>query len=271
MLTAGRHFFVLAAALGLAAFVAPARVVAAGPALPSAFVNDLMRDPEYASCARELNRSPATFARTNLRVTPLVLKTGEHMLTVTMLDAACICAGSTCKYAIYQRMPNATWRQVLDARTMNAAVALPDGTARVDGHETMSTIDQLVYVWDGSMFDFAPERSERFDTRFGQKPYRTLLRFPSGASNLTHASAAYGSFGDAYAFAARAGQEVMLRVRSTAKLFPIELFYGPGDSSTLKLAHDGSTRLPITGTYEFSVDPSVPGERAAYRLTLSIR
>jgi hypothetical protein len=230
-----------------------------------------MRDPAYAACAAESGLGAAAYVRAKLGVMPLVLRSGERMLTVSPREDSCLCRNSSCKYTIYLRTRDASWRQVLDTYTMSAAVARTDGSVRLDGHASVNTIDQLVYAWDGSQYDFRPDRSEEYDVGVGAKPYLITLRFAPHHSSLSRSGVAYGTFGDSYAFAARAGQRVVLTIDSRGKLEPIVLSYGSNLSSEIYLDRSGTAQLPVTGRYEFLVDPSVPGERTAYRLMLSIR
>jgi hypothetical protein len=246
-------------------------VLAAPSPPPAALIEALMRDPEYAACTSESNRTPSAFARSALRIEPLLLRSGEQMMTVSVLDSPCLTRNSVTRYTIYERLPDATWRQVLDTQTMSDGVARTDGSVLVDGHETAETIDQLTYAWDGSEYDFRPDRSLRDDVSFGVRPFQISLQFARGASSLTRTAAAYGGLGDSYVFSARAGQRATLRLRSDSRFLPVGFYYGPGSETELALDRTGSARLPVTGTYDFFVDPVRQDELAAYRLTLSIR
>jgi hypothetical protein len=264
--------FALAGAFALGPLPAsPGLRAAADTAAPAGFVLTLIRDPRYAACVTESGLPPAMYARTKLRVESFVLRSGERMLAVSMRDEACLCNNSSCKFTIYVRTPDARWRQVLDTYTMNDAVVRTDGTVQVDEHESVDTIAQLVYAWDGSQYDFLPDRSHEFDVGYGAKPYRTMLHFAPHRDSLTRSGVAYGTFGDSYAFIARAGQVVSLRTESRAALDPITLWYGHDARSKLQVGAGSTARLPVNGTYEFLVGPAVAGQTAHYRLWLTIR
>jgi len=269
---ASKAAFALAGALALGLSPASPGLGAATEAdAPAGFVSTLLRDPRYAACATASGLSPASYVRTKLRVEPLVLRSGERMLAVSMRDEACLCNNSSCKFTIYLRTPDARWRQVLDTYTMNDAVVRYDGTVRVDEHESVDTIAQLVYAWDGSQYDFLPDRSSEFDVGYGTKPYRTMLHFAPHRDGLTRSGEAYGTFGVSYAFIARAGQLLTLNVKSKGSLDPIILSYGRDFDRELQFRKSSTIRLPVSGTYEFLVAPAVAGETVRYRFRLSIR
>jgi len=264
--------FALASAVALGPLPAsPGPPAATDAALPAGFASTLSRDPRYAACVTESGLSPSTYVRTKLRLESLVLRSGERMLAVSMRDEECLCNNSSCKFTIYVHTPDARWRQVLDTYTMNDAVVGTDGTVEVDEHESVDTIAQLVYAWDGSQYDFLPDRSHEFDVGYGAKPYRTMLHFAPHRDSLTLSSVAYGTFGDSFAFIARAGQVVSLRTESRTALDPIILSYGRNFGQELQLGAGSTARLPVNGTYEFLVGPAVAGETARYRLLLTIR
>jgi hypothetical protein len=269
---AGRKVaFALAGAFALGLPAASPGLPAADAAAPAGFAPALIRDPRYAACVAESGLSAAAYVRTKLRVESLVLRSGERMLAVSKRDEACLCNNSSCKFTMYVRGPGARWRQVLDTYTMNDAVVRTDGSVQVDEHESVDTIAQLVYAWDGAQYDFLPDRSHEYDVGYGAKPYRTMLHFAPHHNGLTRSGVAYGTFGDAYAFIARAGQVVTVRTASRAALDPIILSYGHDSNSELRFGAASSARLPVNGTYEFLVGPAIAGETARYRLTLRIR
>ncbi|HEV3091835.1 MAG TPA: hypothetical protein VGX91_10410 [Candidatus Cybelea sp.] len=219
---------------------------------PAALVAALMRDPELAACARDSGRTPAAYVAGAVMRRDLTLHDGARM-TVAVATDPCMARGQSTRIAIYRHV-GAGYARVLDALTIAQYAVNADGTATLPTHESMETIFESTYVWNGTAYVFSRERSHIYDLPLGERrPLEVPLPRKAGARETTLSGTFARSFGQEYAFSARAGEQVTIEpLRNPAPA--IALWY---DDASEPLAENVARRwtgtLAKTGTYRLIV------------------
>jgi hypothetical protein len=139
--------------------------------------------------------------------------------------------------------------------------AKPDGAVYLAAHETMNTILQSTFLWNGTKYAFSAERSSVYcvgPQRDNERPYELPLRFAPGASSTVLRGTAFENCGQNYSFVARAGQKVTierltpqprdLRIPMSLDFGKDSVAYVNGDAWSGTLTRSGTYRLSVFGT-----------------------
>jgi hypothetical protein len=241
--------------------------------MAGALVAALMRDPQIAACAREAGTAAQAYVARAIRTREVRLRGGRRM-TVAVGADGCMARGQATRIMIFEHV-NGTYRRVLDSVTMPDTFDVSeDGSAVLLTHETIDTIFEATFVWNGKNYAFSGMQSHVYDVLLGQRrPYQVRVRFSPGAFATTLSGSVALNFGQNYVFDARAGQKVTIELTNRGRRPEIFLSYREH-----QLAHVESDRwsgtLPRTGTYDLIVFGL--GERDAttvspYAIRLTIR
>jgi hypothetical protein len=261
------------------AALALASAVAAAPAaaVPSDLVAAMLRDDRVATCANEAGKTAQAYVRQAFALRELTLRGGERM-TVAEATDFCLMLGQSTRIYIFERALDG-YRRVLDEVTVpGLAEVSADGTAVLPTHESIETIFEAAYVWNGTAYAFSGSRSHVYDVALGQRrPYELPVRFAPGAFATTLSGSVAFNFGQDYVFEARAGQKVTIELTNhTVRRPSITLSFGRGELTLANLFDTGgwSGKLPQTGTYKLTVygtDASDATRVSTYAIRLAIR
>ena len=261
------------------AAVAFASAIAATPAAnaPADLAAALMRDPAVASCARESGEKPQAFVAHAFGLRAVTLRTGERMTVAEAVDP-CLLLGQSTRIFILQRTGSGYRRGLESVAIPGDAVVSDDGTAVLPTHETMETIFESTYVWNGSTYAFSAPRSHVYDVVLAERrPYQVAVRFAPGATSAALAGSVALNFGQDYVFEGRAGQRATIDLTAFTGSRPtIVLYYGDEDDSIADLLHGRawSGALPRAGTYRLTVygsDASTADRVSTYAIRLTVR
>lgn len=243
---------------------------------PPALAATMLRDRDVARCARESGKTPQAYLAAAFPLRALTLHSGERMIVAVATDD-CLAFGAAVKIEILERVAGG-YRLVLDDVTLAAfAKVKPDGTALLPTHETMETILESVYVWNGQSYIFSPARSHVYDVgRQQRRPYEIPVRFPPGTFETTLRGTIAYNVSDRYAIWARAGQVITIEITRRTDPAP---FIGIWYDEDLEPLKDGiiarwSRKLRKTGSYLLFVsgsDERNPDRVSPYALRLVIR
>jgi hypothetical protein len=159
---------------------------------------------------------------------------------------------------IYERTQSG-YRLVLNDFSLPEDVeAKSDGTLDLAAHETMNTILQSTYVWNGTNYAFSPGRSSMYcvgPQRDDERPYLLPIRFAPGTSSTVLRGTAFENCGQNYSFVARAGQRVTIeRLTPQPHDLRIPIFLDFGNDSVAHINGDAwSGTLTRSGEYRLSV------------------
>jgi hypothetical protein len=159
---------------------------------------------------------------------------------------------------IYQRTQSGYRLVFSDFSLPERVTAKPDGTLYLAGHETVNTIVQATYVWNGVTYVFAPDRSSVYcvgPERDNERPYELPIRFAPGASSSILRGTAYENCGQNYSFVARAGQRVTIeRLTPQPRNLRIPIFLDFGAHAIANMSGQAwSGTLTRSGKYVLSV------------------
>jgi hypothetical protein len=247
--------------------------VASGALVPPALVAALMRDPAVVECAKESDATATAYVNRAFAVRELRLRSGETMSVAEARDG-CLALNQSTRISIYQHAGRA-YRRVLDSVTMPGyADVRADGSVTLPTHETISTILESTYLWNGSTYAFSAPRSHIYDVPLEvRRPYEVEVRFAPGTSSTILTGSTAGEFGQDYVFRARAGQRITISLLHQTQAAPA-IFLSSGERNvtivegrrwTGRLPRDGSYQLGVLGSHDS--DPETP---ARYALRLAI-
>lgn len=250
-------------------------VAAAPPLRPQETIyTALLRDPDVASCADESGENEGVYVAGAFRLRQVRLQHGERM-TIALAGDACLMRGQSARVMIYEQT-QAGFRRVLDSVTFEDSVEMSsDGTVVLPTHDTIATILESAYVWNGDVFVFSPALSHLYDVALSERrPYQIPLRMTNGTYAGTLSGTVAENFGDDYSFTARAGQTVTLELTSYDPRRPVVLLT-IGDRTIADVAGSQrwSGKLPASGSYVLMVygegDPDAT-ELSKYAIRLSV-
>lgn len=229
---------------------------ATAPQPPSDLVPTLMRDDRVATCAKEAGKTARAYVEGAFDLRKVRLRTGERM-TVAVATDSCLMLGQSTQIFIFERIP-AGYRRVLgDVTLPDRADVREDGTVVLPTHETMETIFEATYVWNGNTYAFSGPRSHIYDVTLGKrKPYQVPVRFAHGTFGTTLSGSVALNFGEDYTFRARAGQRLTIDLSRYADRRPsVVLSYGEGEHVVADVFNTNrwSGALPHTGSYDLVV------------------
>jgi hypothetical protein len=240
---------------------------------PPGLVAAIVRDKDVASCAADAGASQAQYVATAFELRNVTLKSGERM-TVAVGKDACIAVGQSVRVFIFRRTPGGFVRVLDDVSMAESVDVRSDGTVELPTHETIDTIVESTYVWNGKTYAFSPARSHVYDVPLEERrPYQIAVTFPPGAHETTLSGSTALNFGETYVFKARAGQTADIALtHHTGRAPAVVLSYGGKTLADLTGAKWTGT-LPHSGTYALDVFGSGDGDpttRSAYTIRLHI-
>lgn len=235
-----------------------------------------MQDKDVSACAREADLASTAYVSHALALKDVTLRGGQQMTVATSTDG-CLSVGQSARIMIFAKTPGG-YRRVLKAMTLPDSWHVDaDGAAMLPTHESMDVIFEATYVWNGTSYAFAPLRSHRYDVGLGErKPYEIPLRPVRGTPTTISGTVAY-TFGDDYAFTARAGETITIELIDHSGPAPLVALDRNDDISSLaeldgagrwsgRLAKSGTYYLRISGTNESDAQ-----RRSRYTLRLTVR
>ncbi len=200
-------------------------------------------------------------------------------MIVAISNDACLALGQSSRVLIFQRLPGSgRLREVLNATSLPSAVTVnEDGSVILPSHETMETIFEAAYVWNGTRYVDSAQRSTIYDVVLdARRPYETPVHFAPGRYGTTLHGTVATNFGDRYVFQAHKGQRLTLRLLAWTGSAPwIVLAHG----ATLLVLKNAGDRvwtgiLPETGSYSADLSGRAGADATAlsrYRINLEIR
>lgn len=227
----------------------------------AALVAALMRDKDLRLCiASSGGSTPSAYVAKDFNFQSLLLSSRER-LVIAVGKSDCGWQGQAARVLIYARTPSG-YRLVFKGFSLPERVeAKPDGSLYLAGHETVNTIIQAAYVWNGVTYAFLPDRSTIYcvgPERNNERPYELAIRFAPGASSSVLRASAYENCGQSYSFVARAGQRVWierlapqprdLRIAIVLDFGADPVAYVDGDVWSGKLTRSGTYVLSVFGT-----------------------
>jgi|GEM_PF-3589028 len=243
-------------------------------AVAAALVAAMMRDKDIASCAKASGKTARAYVTAAFKLSGVTLRTGGPMIVAIGADE-CTSRGSSSQVKIFERTA-AGYRLVLDSTAIPDFVEVgEDGTADLPEHDTMQTIFEKKFVWNGKAYVFSAARSHMYDVPLGERrPYEVLVRFAPGTFETTLSGSAAINFGEDYVFKARAGQRITVELtKHTVRRPQIILSYGEKFLASVD-AGRWSRVLPHTGTYVLTVeggDLPAAAPISTYAIRLAIR
>lgn len=242
--------------------------------VPAALATAMLKDPELRSCVADSGQTATAYLAGSFVTKRVTLRTGERIV-VAIGNSGCLARGQSMRVLVYRQTANA-FQKVYDGVSMPEHVeAGTDGTLLLPTHETIDTIFEPVFVWNGTTYAFSASRSHVYDVPLEtDRPYQMPVRFsPGSSSTVLHGSSA-NNFGQTYVFSARAGQHISIEIVSPQKRAPA-VFLALGDRTIAELDNRRwSGTLSKSGTYALDVF-GPEGARAdvltPYTLRLEIR
>jgi len=233
--------------------LASAIVVAAAPKVSQDLVTAMMRDQRAAACAKEAGKTAQAYVTRAFELRNVTLHGGKRMTGAIATDG-CMLLGQSARIMIFERTAGG-YRRVLDSVTIPDVVDVSeDGTAVLPTHETIDTIFEAAYVWNGRTYAFSGQRSHIYDVPLGERrPYEVLVRFAPGAFATTLSGSVALNFGERYVVEARAGQRMTIELTKHTGRRPA-IFLSYGERNLAQIDKNGwSGELPQTGTYALTV------------------
>lgn len=241
--------------------------------IDAALVAALMQDKELRQCVADMGAEPAAYIASSWEFRRLTLRSGERM-TVAIAKTGCLVSQNSA-VRVYRKI-DGHYHLVFSDNAMPETVdASSDGTISLAAHDTIDTIVEPVYAWNGKTYAFAPEQSHVFDISVEQRrPYQSPIHFAAGTSSAEVRGTFSENFGNTYVFIAKAGQRATIELLEHRGLAPgVSLSFGNHTVADL----DGSRwsgALPFSGTYSldvFGFDLPDHSTLLPYALRLTIR
>jgi hypothetical protein len=226
----------------------------------AALVAALMRDKDFRTCVESLAEgSPSAYVGKDFNFQSLTLYSGARLVIVVGRNG-CGWQGQAARVLIYRRAQSGYRLVLSDVSLPEHVAAKPDGTVYLAEHETVNTIVQATYVWNGTKYAFSPDRSS-IDCigpeRDSERPYEVPIHFARGTSSTVLRGTAYENCGQNYSFVARAGQRVAIERLSPQPhnlRIPVLLNFGKdeianvsGDAWSGTLTRSGKYLLSVFG------------------------
>lgn len=227
----------------------------------AALVAALMRDRDFRLCVEgSAGSTPSAYVANDFNFQSLTLSSGRR-LVIAVGKSDCGWQGQAARVLIYAPTQSGYRLVFSDFSLPERVAAKPDGTLYLAGHETVNTILQATYVWNGAGYTFAPARSSVYcvgPERDNERPYELPIHFAPGSSYVVLRATAYENCGQNYSFMARAGQRVTierLTPQPRSLRIPIVLDFGNdpiayvnGDAWSATLTRSGEYVLSVFGT-----------------------
>lgn len=213
----------------------------------------MMKDPGVRSCVADSGHSAPAYVAASFVRKDVTLRTGERIV-IMIGNSGCMARGQSVRVLAYLQTATA-YRMVYDGVAMPEHVEVnSDGTLLLPAHETIDTIFEPVYVWNGTTYAFAPSRSHVYDVPLGtDRPYQLPVRFAPGETATVLRGSSADNFGQTYAFSARAGQRISIEILDPQQR-PPAVFLSLGDRNIAEVGgRTWSGGLPSSGTYTLDV------------------
>lgn len=242
---------------------------------PAGLATAMGREARVVECAKDAKTPLREWISHAFTLRQVTLRSGEAM-TAAIGNEGCMAVGQSATVFIYERTSHG-YRKVLDSVALSDFVEISnDGTAVLPTHQTMQTIFESTYVWNGGAYVFSALRSHLYDVSLGERrPYEVRLHFAPGNSATTVSGHVALNFGQTYTFNARAGQRLTLDVLKFKGRRPtIALYYGEDKMLGASDARKWSGKLSQTGVYALVVLPyneSDESRVSTYSIRVTIR
>jgi hypothetical protein len=241
----------------------------------AALVTAMMTDSALEQCVRDSGKSAAAYIREGFDLRSLTLRGGEQM-TIAVATDPCMARGQSTRIMIYRAVRD-RYDRVLDSVTLPESwQAGEDGTATLPTHESMETIFESTYVWNGKSYVFSPWKSHIYDVALGERrPYQIPIRFAPGALQTTLSGNVALNFGEEYVLSARAGQTISIELSKHGEPAPwVALYYDDRlEPVADRIAGRWSGVLPRTGEYHLLIsgtDDRDAARRSSYALVVRL-
>lgn len=245
----------------------------------AALVAALMRDKDFRGCVESSEEgAPSAHVGKDFNFQSLMLYSGVR-LVIAVGKNDCGWQGQAARVLIYERTQSGYRLVLSDFSLPEHAAAKPDGTLSLARHETVNTILQATFVWNGTKYAFAPDRSSIYcvgPERGNERPYELPIHFAPGTSSTILRGTAYENCGQNYSFDAHAGQRVTIkRLSSQPRNLRIPVFldlgkdgiaYLRGDAWSRTLTHSGNYLLSL-----FGIDQRGEIDLQPFEIRLTIR
>lgn len=229
-----------------------------------------MRDKDLRTCIDQTGMAPAAYIASTWEFHRVTLRSGERMI-VGVAESGCL-ASQNNAVRVYRETAGG-YRLVFADNAMPQTVEVrSDGTISSSAHDTIDTIVEPVYLWNGSAYAFAPERSHVYDIDVElRRPYQVTVNFAPGASSTVLQGTFAKNFGQTYVFAAKTGQSATIELLGSLRRAPfIALTFkdrNVGDVSGARW----SGKLPFSGTYSLDVfGGDLPDPRTLYPYSIRL-
>jgi hypothetical protein len=233
----------------------------------------LARDPDVRACALDAGESASTYLTKAFKYKNVTLRTGEAM-TVAIAQTGCLAHNASARVLIYERSSDA-YKLVLDEYSLPEEVdAGSDGTVTLATHESMDTIFEATYVWNGSKYAFSPGRSDLYDVGLQERrPYQMRVSFAPGTSSTVLNGSVALNFPADYVFKASTGQKVTVELLAhTGNISTADLWFGEKEIDTSD-STNWTVTLPNTGEFHLIVGGGTESDetrKSHYTIRLTI-
>lgn len=220
--------------------------------LDAALISALMQDKELRRCIADMGAAPAAYIASSWGFRRVTLRSGERM-TVAIAKSGCLVSQNSA-VRVYREI-DGHYHLVFSGNAMPETVeATSDGAISFAGHDTIDTIVEPVYVWNGKTYVFAPDQSHVYDISVElRRPYQVPVRFGVGTSSAELRGTFSENFGNTYVFGAKAGQRVTIELLAHRGHPPgMTLSFGNRNIADLN-GGVWSGVLPSSGTYSLDV------------------
>lgn len=180
--------------------------------IPAQLVAAILRESHVAVCEKQNATHGEAYVSSAFARREITLRDGSRM-TVFVATDPCLALGQSTRIFIFKHTRGA-YRRVLDDVTLPAFYEVrSDGTVMLPTHETMETMFEAAYVWNGTAYVFSPAHTRIYDIPLGvRRPYQIAINFRRGASAETLSGTVALNFGQDYVFHARAGQTASIEL-----------------------------------------------------------
>jgi hypothetical protein len=159
----------------------------------------MMRDRDLRTCVADEHVAPAAYIARSFALRRVTLHSGERMVVAVATSGCMVAQNSALR--VYREIEGAYHLVLSDNALPETVDASPDGTIMARANDTIDTIVEPVYVWNGVMYAFAPARSHVYDVSVGlARPYQTPIRFLPGAFSAMVRGTFADNFGQTYTF-----------------------------------------------------------------------
>jgi len=221
--------------------------------IPSAaLVAAMMHDKDLRACVGDAGLAPSAYIASTFDFRRVALHTGERMIVAIARTGCMVSRNSAVR--VYREVGGG-FRLVFSDNAMPETVeASADGTISSSAHDTIDTIVEPVYAWNGTSYVFAPQQSHVYDISVEQRrPYQVPVRFAPGTSSIVLRGTYAENFGETYVFQAKAGQTLTIELLNQRGHPPgVALNFGDQDVTDVN-GNRWSGVLHSSGTYTLDV------------------